>query len=177
MIIRSGPVLTADTGCNYACAILKIFFKEMGMPDLKAERSGQDFGVSYVLLSEKKKYCFRGYPDFVVHEDDVGASRILVATGEIQSTKNPAIQNSIYGIGCLLKNVETRPIICLSIFKEKSAQLLVARLQSLDGEGEGHETAVGTVTLKFVASPTPINLKTKNGIMALARRLYYVLKR
>ena len=55
----SDAVLTADTGCNYACAILKILIEQMGMPEFKVERSGQDFCVSYVL-SEKKRYCFRG---------------------------------------------------------------------------------------------------------------------
>lgn len=48
----------------------EILFAQMGMPDFKVERCGQDFSVSYVLLSEKK-YCFREYPDFVVHEDDI----------------------------------------------------------------------------------------------------------
>ena len=53
-------------------------------------------------------------------------------------------------------------------------QLLVARLKSPDeGESvESGETAVGTVTLKFVVSPAPINLKTTNGIKTLATRLY-----
>ena len=70
------------------------------MTQFRAERCGQDFGVSYVLLCKNTKYSFRGYPDFVVHTDDIGTGRILVATGEIQSTRHADIQNSIYGVGC-----------------------------------------------------------------------------
>ena len=85
----------------------------MGMPSFKAERRGHDCGVSYILLSQMKKYAFRGYPDFIVHEEDVGAGRILVATGEIQSTQNPDVQNAV---GCLLKNLDpNRPILCLKV--------------------------------------------------------------
>ena len=85
VIVRSAYILTADAGCNYACALLRILFTHMGMPQFKAERSGHDFGVSYTLLCKKKRYSFRGYPDFILHKDDIGAGRILVATGEIHS--------------------------------------------------------------------------------------------
>ena len=101
VIIRSDSMLTADAGCGYVCTLLRILFAQIGMTQFRAERCGQDFGVSYVLLCENTKYSFRGYPDFVVHKDDIGAGRILVATGDIQSIRHADIQNSIYGVGCL----------------------------------------------------------------------------
>ena len=76
VIIRSDSMLTADTGCGYACAILRILFAQMDMTQFRAERHCQDFGVSCVLLCEN---TFRGYPDFV---DDIGVGCILVTTGE-----------------------------------------------------------------------------------------------
>ena len=164
-------MLTADTGCGYVCALLIILFAQMGMTQFRAERCGQDFGVSYVLLCENTKYSFRGYPDFVVHKDDIGAGRILVATGEIQSTRHADIQNSIYGVGCLLKNITNRPILCLSIFKNKTAQLSVARLRE-DETVKGHQKFVGAVTLRYVVSPSPMDLKTTKGIKDLATRIY-----
>ena len=169
VIVRSAYLLTADAGCNYACALLRILCTHMVMPQFKAEKSGHDFGVSYTLLCEQKKYSFRGYPDFIVHKDDIGAGRILVATGEIQSTNNPAVQNSIYGVGSLLSSVTNRPILCLTIFKNKTAQLSVARLRHED------EAVVGAVSLKYVESPSPMDLKTTQGIKNLAARVYRML--
>ena len=52
VMIRSDAMLTADNGCNYACAISKILFAHMGMSEFKVERCGQYFGISYIL-SEK----------------------------------------------------------------------------------------------------------------------------
>ena len=118
------------------------------------------FGVSYVLLCERKKYRFRGFPDFVIHKDDVGAGRILVATGEIQSTNHPAVQNSMYAVGSLLHTYGAKPILCLTIFKDK---LSVARLMQSDYEHDNSEAVAGAVSLKYVISPSPMNLKTEKG--------------
>lgn len=52
VMIRSDVMLTADNGCNYACAISKILLAHTGMSEFKVERCGQYFGISYVL-SEK----------------------------------------------------------------------------------------------------------------------------
>ena len=79
IIIRSDSMLTAGTGCGYACALLRILFAQMDMTQFRAERHCQDFGVSCVLLCEN---TFRGYPDFVVHKDDIGVGCILVTTGD-----------------------------------------------------------------------------------------------
>ena len=166
VIVRSAYLLTADAGCNYACALLRILFMHMGMPQFKAERSGHDFGVSYTLLCEQKKYSFRGYPDFIVHKDDIGAGRILVATGEMN---NPAV---IYGVGSLLSSISNRPILCLTIFKNKTAQLSVARLRPVAHEDEA---VVGAVSLKYIESPSPMDLKTTQGIKSLASRFYHML--
>ena len=170
-LIRTGERLTADSGCDYALSLLRRLFVLMGMPSFKVGKSGTDFGVSYTLLCEKKTYCFRGHPDFVVHKEDIGAGRLLVATGEIQSTNNPAVPNSIYSVGSLLKNSDAdaqRPILCLTIFKNKSAQLLVARLRPTDcSNGE----IMGTVSLKYVVSPSPLDLRTLDGLKTLAARL------
>ena len=109
---------TVDTGCNYTVALLRRLFVLMRMPDFHAERSGEEFAVSYVLQFDGKKYPFRGYPDIIVHKDDVGAGGILAATGEIQSTNLPEVQNAIYSIGSLVRNKGERPIICITIFKQ-----------------------------------------------------------
>ena len=173
VLIRSTELLTVDSGPNYACSLVRRLFSLMGMPRFKAERSGHDYGVSYVLLFQRKKYAFRGYPDFIVHEEDVGAGRMLVATGEIQSTQNPDVQNSIYAVGCLLKNLDpSRPILCLIIYKNKCAQLAVARLSPGTCEEEEIE---GSVSLKYVVSPSPMDLRTAEGIKTLATRLRNML--
>lgn len=59
-------------------------------------------------------------PDYVIHKDEAGTDRILVATGEIQSTN---IQNSIYGVGELFTG--GGPILCITSFKNKSATMRI----------------------------------------------------
>ena len=66
-----------------------------------------------------------------------------------------------------------RPILCLTIFKNKMAQLLVARLSTTQLQLE-NETVQGAVSLKYVVNPSPLDLKTVEGVQSLATRLYYI---
>ena len=65
-----------------------------------------------------------------MHKDVFGAGHILVATGEIQSTNRPDVQNSIYGIGALLNSEcgADTPIVCITLFKKRSVTISVAKL-------------------------------------------------
>ena len=141
----------------------------MGMLNFRAERNGMDFAVSYVLLFNNQRYSFRGVPDFIVHKKDVGAGRILVMTGEIQSTNHPAVQNSIYGVGSLMGNDGRTPILCLAV---QTAQLSVARLSE---ETSDDPNVMGAVSLKYVLNPSPMDLQTVEGVKSLAARLYRML--
>ena len=69
----------------------------------------------------------------------MGVGRTLVAMGEIQSTRNPSVQNSIYGVGSLLHN-GSRPVLCITIYKSESAQLSIARLHEAKPYTAGEET-------------------------------------
>ena len=109
--------------------------------------------------------------DFTVFKEDVGAGRILVTTGEIQSTNRPAVQNSVYGVGSLLLNEGKRPILCLTIYKNR--QLSVARLIPRLHEDPN---VMGVVTLKFVVSPCPMDLRSVQGVKTLAARLHSMLE-
>ena len=164
-IIRSASPLTMDSGASYACALLRRIFHAMGLSTLKPERSGGEFGVSYTLECDGSKYVFRGHPDFVVQKD-VGAGRILVATGELQSTNQPHLQNSIYGVASLQRDNGRRPILALTIFKNKNAQLAVAPTPS---QGEA------VVGFKYVVSPSPMDLNTVDGLKTLAACLSHML--
>ena len=95
----------------------------MDMESFKPSQMGRIREVSYTLLKNDRKYYFRGVPDYVVHRDGVGADRILVATGEIQSMNRADIQNSIYGVGELF--TAGGPILCITIFKNKSATMSI----------------------------------------------------
>ena len=59
------------------------------------------------------------------------------------------------------------------MFETKCAQLLVARLTSRDDCGD--DTIVGMVSLKFAVSPSPMDLKTLDGLKVLAARLKHTL--
>ena len=179
-MIRTPPILCQATGNNYAVALLRQLFKAMNLSIFRPMSTGSVDGVSYVLLCEKTQYSFRGFPDYVVHNDLFGAGRILVATGEIQPTNRPDVQNSIYGVGSLLNNIEfgtvAGPIVCITLFKKKSATLSIARLRSTtpeEVEGTGMQDVVGSVTLKYVVSPSPMDLDTVTGLQNFAARLYY----
>ena len=127
---------SADACCNFSCAILQRLMRLMGLPCI-AERSGDEYVVSYVLHVNEERYHFRRYPDYILEKEDVGVGRILVATGEIQSTRNPTVQNSIYGVGNLLQS-GGRPILCIMLLKSRCVQLSIARLHS-DESQRGRE--------------------------------------
>ena len=122
-LIRSPSKLCQTTENAFTVCLLTQLFKAMNLPKLKVKTSGTVDGISYVLLCNGKEYniMFRGMPDFV-HQEQFGAGRILVGTGEIQLTRHPDVQNAIYGIGHLLNNFlhfEVRqPVVCITILKK-----------------------------------------------------------
>ena len=173
-LIRSPDYISSsDEGVGMMLALLRRLVHLFNMPYIKVSEGGRSNGVSYILLHKEKKYSFRGFPDFVAHVDDVDAERILISTGEIQSTGDPDTQNSIYGVGSLLKRDEddNRPIVCITLFKRKYATLSVARLERVEGQPGD---VVGKVSLKYVVSPSPIDLI--HDLHIFAKRLYYLLK-
>lgn len=112
MVRSPHRINNADEGLVFIIPLLKRVFKMMNLLFMRvtvAERSHQ---LNYVSLHKSTQYNFRGYPDYIVHKDVIG-------TGEIQSTLDPDIQNSIYyGVGSLLKQLpEKRPIVCITLFK------------------------------------------------------------
>ena len=115
-----------------------------------------------------------GYPDFVAFKDDYGAQRILIGTGEIQSMSDLDTQNSIYAVGSLLNHMpagHNAPIICITVFKRKFCTLALARLNK---EQASVPNSVGTVSLKYFVSPSPIDLLSDLKIFVY--RLYILLK-
>jgi hypothetical protein len=173
-LIRSPPVLeTQDLGLRFIIALLKRLLSFFGMDGFQVVPAGRQHGVSYVLSKNSERFHFRGYPDFVVLKEQFGARQILVCTGEIQSTSDPDTQNSIYAVGLLLKlcSQQNRPILCINLFKEKWANLAIARLTQQAG---GPPNSVGKVSLKYICSSSPINLK--QNLKLFANRLYVQLK-
>ena len=129
--------------------------------------------MNYVLLKNNQRYHFCGHPDFVVLEEEFSARQIVICTGEIQSMSDPDTQKSIYAVGSFMKHrseQNSKPILCVNLFKEKWASLAIARLQ----RGAGPPNSVGKVTLKYCGSPLPINLKTD--LKIFANRLYTQLR-
>jgi hypothetical protein len=173
-LIRSPPRLeTQDIGLCFILALLKRLLHIFGMDGFRVVPAGRQYGVSYVLSRNTERFHFRGYPDFVLLEEEFGARQIVVCTGEIQSTSDPDTQNSIYAVGLLSKLCSQRikPILCINLFKEKWASLAIARLSQQAG---GPPNSVGKVSLKYVCSPSPIDLK--NRLKLFANRLYVQLK-
>ena len=164
-LIRTPPTLSPETGNMFAIALLRQLFKAMGLPTFRPQATGSIGSVSYVLLHKNTHYSFRGIPDYVVHKDFFGAGHILVATGEVQSTN---------GVGSLLTNLElsqeTGPIVCITLYEKKSSTLSIARLTPAVTD---IPDVVGSVSLKYVVSPSPMDLDTVSGLKQFAMRLYY----
>ena len=120
------------------------------------------------------EFSFRGHSDFLVHSNDVGASQILVATGEVQSTKSPVLQNGIYAVGHLLNNLHLNvtKICCITLFKNKSVMLSLAKQDRCEEENEG---MIGRVSFKHVLGTNAMDLTVEAGIEMFAARLKYVL--
>ena len=132
--------------------------------------------VSYVLLKNNVRYHFKGVPDYVVNKDAAGADAIIVACGEVQSTNQADVQNAIYGVGFLLREFEEnqKHILCITIFKNKTATLSVARLSAPQPNVQ-REVIAGEVSLKYVVSPSPLILQSKEGMKDFCTRLFYLL--
>ena len=174
-LIRAPLELDLVTGNDFATGFLMILFHFMRMPQFKVSSTGRIEEVSYTLIKNGQKYPFRGIPDYLVHKDLAGADRVIVATGEVQSTNQADVQNSIYGIGKLLETCCTgRPIICITLFKNKWACLSVARWCKRAPEPTPNFVH-GTVTLKYLQSPNPINLTSPEGVKTFSARLYHML--
>ena len=173
-LIRTPPeIMTQDVGIRFIMALLQRLFHYFDMGTLEVAPAGYSYDVSYVLLHKQKRYHFFGHPDFVILEDCYGARQILISTGEIQSTSDPDMQNSTYAVGSFLTRrtrQDTKPIICVNLFKEKWCSLAIARMD----RGSGPPNSVGKVSLKYYISPSPINLK--RNLRTFANRLYCLLK-
>ena len=125
MMIRAPLQVDAVTGNDYTVGLLREMFRFMDMPEFKPSQTGRIQEVSYTLIKNGCKHHFRGVPDYLVHKDKVAADRILVATGEVQSTNLPEMQHSIYGVGKLLETYDSgRPILCISLFKHSVHSVL-----------------------------------------------------
>ena len=131
-LIRSPHMIhTLDEGNEFVIALLKRLIHLFGMLDIRVSPAGRGQGVSYVLLHKNKRYHFAGHPDFVMYKDNFGVQRIIICTGEVQSTSDPDTQNSIYAIGTMLpdrSDEDTTPVLCIMLFKGKYCTLALARL-------------------------------------------------
>ena len=173
-LMRAPDPLAKETGLQFAQSFLGLLLTLMGEDNFVVQVSGMLDGVSYVLLSEDgSEHHFRGYLDFVLHyEGDIVANRILVVMGEMQSTNSPAVQNAICAVG----NLERTPLnelLVLTIFKNKTATLSIARLIK---DSLLPPSSLGVVSLKYYATPNTFNLKVVVGVRDLAAQLHHYLR-
>lgn len=89
----------------------------MQMKQVFLEHSaGTEWGVSFVLFSNGTPSSFRGYPDFVIMQEGVGARVVLVTVGETQSNAKDSVpQAGIYGVGEFKKEEVGRKLVCVAV--------------------------------------------------------------
>ena len=165
--------LYSDTGILFAQAVLELILAHLGKKNFVVQKSGSLDGVNYVLWVDYQEHNFRGFPDFSVHfESDTIANRILVVMGEVQSTRDAAMQNAIYAVGNLSKTPR-KELLVLTFFKNKSATTSIAHLKvrSPSSTPAPTEEAWGVVTLKYYISPHQMDLTQVKGVQDLAYRL------
>ena len=174
-LIRAPLELKADSGSKYVIAILQRILSLLQL-DYQVEISGSTSEVSYCLLRNGEKHCFRGYPDFLINkEDTVGAGHRLVATGEIQSTDNPHVQNAIYGVGSL-KRTSATALVVITVLKWKLGLVAIARIDKSNIQNVS-TNVLERVTLNHVVSPYPASLITVEGLRDFSTRLQFALDR
>ena len=150
----------------------------MGHDNYVVQTSETVDGVSYILWKEGgEEYRFRGYPDFTLYyKGEQVANRILVVMGEVQSTNEPAVQNVIYAVGNLSKTPR-KELLVLTVYKNKSVSLSVARLVDADADASGTPgtppESLGIVSLKYYIMPHPYDLLAVDGVRAFASHLNY----
>ena len=100
MMIRSSIPLTDDGGKDFCSAVLqRILQYAHSEGQLRALSSGSEWTVSFVLLHNTDECSFKGYPDFLICKDSIGARVMVVSCGEMQSDgKDPILQVGIYAL-------------------------------------------------------------------------------
>ena len=91
---------------------------------------GSNWEVSYVWKQGSQTTKYRGYPDYFVRKDSIGASFVLVAVRETQTDRKDAVmQEGTYTVGQFQKiNTTTNPATWIALHKNKMVNVMVAKL-------------------------------------------------
>ena len=132
----------------YAVTLLRQLFRAINLPTFRPMTTGG------VLWCGTQEYCFRGIPEFVVHKHVQRRPHVGVYRCD-------PVHQSIYGIDALLTTFECdapdSSIVCITLFKKKSATLYVARVtQEVDS---AVDNVAGSMTLKYIVLDNTTSLK------------------
>ena len=80
--------------------------------------------------------------------------------------KDAVLQGGICAIGEFRKKKEvSNEILCIALHKNKTANVLLARL---DGHGRLSNNALGSVSYKYIQDTNPLSLTSAEGVMDFA---------
>ena len=170
LLINSRSPMLDDGGKVFATALIRRIL-DFADSEGKLQRTsvGSDWEVSYVLKQGSQTTKYRGYPDFIIRKDGIGASFILVAVGETQSDKKDAVmQGGIYAVGKI--NATSNPVTCIALHKNKTANVMVAKLDRSSSPPSPPDS-LGVVSYKYVEDTNPLVLTTADGVMDFANRV------
>ena len=170
-LIRSLSPLTDNGGKQFATSMIRLILDyAQAQGTLQDVSSGSEWSVSYMLRQGGHITQYRGYPDFIVREDGIGATVIVTGVGEMQSDRRDAIlQCGIYTVGQFQHPEATRSsMACIALHKNKNVNVFMCRLSS------GTNT-LGTVSYRYVGDTSPLSLYQQD-VLEFASRLIFVLQ-
>ena len=173
-LIRTPTKMNNDRGKTFVLSLVSLILCYSGNNDITISwaAQGTEFAVSYVLMDThtSEKQAFKGWPDFCLTKDAVGAGIVLVIIGEVESQGDFFSQLGIYTVGQFRsKTMKSKKLGGIGIHKDKMVNLAICTINEED-----------IVNFQFVHTASQINLQQSSGIKKFANLLLatinYVLK-
>ena len=170
-LMRVPANMNNDNGKKFIIALVSIILSFANLHEkyrVSATEQGTDYTVNFVLCDTvtSEKQSFRGWPDFCITEQTLGAGTLLVSIGEMESKGDCLSQVGIYAVEQfnLQQNISQK-LACIAVYKDKKANVALCSINDEE-----------IISFKIVDSIEHINLLESEGIMKFARLLIGTLK-
>ena len=130
-LIRIPSKMNNDKGKTFILSLVSLILRYSGQTEMSitSTEQGTEWSVNYMLMdsSTSEIQAFRGWPDFCITENTVGAGVMLVSIGEVQS------QLGKYTIGQFrAQNIPQNKLGCIAVFKDKTVNLAIGSINEDD---------------------------------------------
>ena len=136
-LIRIPSRMNNDRGKTFIISLVSLILRYSGRTEMSitSTEQGTEWSVNYMLMdsSTSEIQAFRGWPDFCITENTVGAGVMLVSIGEVQSHGDCLSQLGKYTIGQFrARNIPQNKLGCIAVFKDKTVNLAIGSINEED---------------------------------------------